>query len=102
MSVTTLVNDTLAQQGLRSSEVSRYAQPVINALEAREAEIVAGLREVATDKGLSESQANEILVGVGLVEIPVEPEEPTPGWARALTDKVDALSAFARRHGFRG
>lgn len=73
----------------------RQAEPVLTAIEAREAEIANALRDIAVGKGLSEDDADEILVSVGLIPA------PTQGGG-VDGNRLAALEEFARRHGFRG
>lgn len=102
------VESTLTEQG-QGSYLS-YAEPVVAALEAREEAIVTAVRQVATSKGLSESDTDVVLEQVGLVEPTPEPEPVAVNGGdstlsevlsavQALAADIDALKRAASRHG---
>lgn len=102
------VESTLTEQG-QGSYLS-YAEPVVAALEAREEAIVTAVRQVATSKGLGDSEVDVVLEQVGLVEPTPEPEPVNAlsdngsegevlSLLRTIQAEVEALKTAARRHG---
>lgn len=87
-----------------------YASDVIAALEEREAQIVTAIREVASNKGLGESETEAVLVHVGLTEpAPVVVDDPVSegdtmrqvlDTVASLAAKVEALVGVAARAGY--
>lgn len=63
-SIRETVQQRLGEAGL--SGYTRQAEPVIVALEDREAEISAELVTFASDNGLSKNQATDLLTGLGM------------------------------------
>ncbi len=72
-SIAETVNSALAQNGL--SQYQSHARPVVDALNAREAEMSDRLIAFATRQGLSEEDAAVALRQVGMTM----PEPPAPG-----------------------
>lgn len=97
MDVRTIVNDTLARNGL--SSYARHAEPVIAALEEEISDAVASLTEFAVGKGLSEREARQAFEAAGLVQ-----PEPVAAATTGSSDDglLQRLAAFARQYGFRG
>lgn len=63
--------------GVARSDVSRYAEPVISALEAREHAATEALLQVARGEGMDETAARAAITQAGLMFRPV-PAQATP------------------------
>lgn len=100
------VHDSLRSSG-RQQYLS-YADGVIRALEQREQQITATLRQAAQQRGLNGSEIDNLFVQVGLTQRP-QPMATTPNTpgdeqaildeVRALRQEVAALRNAAQRHG---
>lgn len=99
------------EQSLRASgrqQYISYADGVVSALEQREEQIKAGLRQAAQQRGLSATQIADLFTQVGLEQRPqVTTTHPnTPGDDAAILQRLETLSrrvedlvSAARRHG---
>lgn len=101
-----VITDSINAHGL--GEYLGQAEAVIADVEAAAENLVANLTEVAVDQGLTEAQAEGILIKVGLVQQPApEPaatvteatDDSIHGILNRLTASVERLEAAARRHG---
>lgn len=86
---------------LQSNGLSGYtgqARPVITALEQREEQIKTGLRNFASQRGLSGQQITDLFIQVGLEQrpTPVASHPTTPGDDRAILDRIDSLERSVR------
>jgi len=124
MSTTTNNNtatiEATIEGALRTAGLSTYqrqAQPVIDALVAREQAIAEKLLDYAEDNGANTDEVTAMLTDLGMALKPEEPETvnaeangqgDTGALARieaslsSLTATVASLSDFARRNGYRG
>lgn len=107
------VQSTLQSRG-QGSYLS-YAAPVVQALVEREQGISATLIEKATEADL-DFDVKAFLTEIGLSVTPEPEPEPEPEAATedegdlaairrmlgSLAEKVEAMTTFARRHGFNG
>lgn len=111
------VLDTLRVAGYGS--YSQYAEPVITALEGREADICGVLIEYATQQGMSRTNVESALRQAGM-NVPVPQDVPAPAPAavpmqstentgdpvldalREIQNSIAGLTAFARENGYRG
>lgn len=105
-SITEVASAQMERVGFRS--YVGQAQPVLRALEDREAEIVRNLTSAATNLGLPEAEARDLLRECGLT-VPVftvqnqgQGGEDTPAWAQQIMQRLDSLTDFARRNGYSG
>lgn len=105
------------EEGLRTAGYSTYlrqAQPVVDALVAREQAICESLLDFAETNGASTDEVTEFLTGLGLSLKPEEPETAAEAPAQegdalarieaslsTLTATVTSLTDFARRNGYR-
>jgi hypothetical protein len=96
---------------LRNAGLSRYereARPVVDALVARENEVIEKAREAMSERGVQGSEQDNILSFIGLIEPTVDPVAAqnaagSPGSTLdRIAEQVNSLVEFARRHGFRG
>jgi hypothetical protein len=102
------VIETLDSRGL--AQYRSHAEPVIEALEAREESIKDGLTQYAQRRGLRPSEVDALFEQVGLTEPApvVEPEAVTSGDGdlaavlNKINDTLAGLTRFAERHGYRG
>ena len=102
------ISTSLRNAGL--SQYERQARPVIEALKAREDDVIAKAREAMNERGVNGSEQDSILSFIGLIE----PTATDPAAAQAqaggspgsaidrLAEQVGSLVQFARQHGFRG
>lgn len=106
------INTALPSEARR---YSNYVEPVVTALEEREHEIAETLITVATDRGLSASEAKAVVEGAGLTLRPEPEPEPEPEPVaeqggqdiasivrQAVAEATRPLVEFARSHGYRG
>lgn len=93
--IITSINQTNGESPSYSS-----LEPVIEALEDRETEIVSYLRGYALSKGLSETEINGLLIDVGLLS-DSEPvtDQGLEAQVTKIGEQVAALIAAANRHG---
>lgn len=102
-----VITDSMRARGV--AEYIDSAEAVIADVEAAAENLVANLTEVAVDLGLTEAQAEGVLIKVGLVQQPApEPAatvtgEATPsnsveGQIATLQQQVADLVALAERH----
>ena len=102
---------TLLQQRGMGSYVNQ-AEPVIEALEARDAVIAERLTDYAVEAGVDEDEVQRLLTEVGLMAprpiravangVGSSADEQAPAWAQGLIDRIDSLTSFARRNGYSG
>lgn len=84
-----------------------YADPVIEALTAREAKLSGELIDFGVDSGGDESEIRSYLSEIGMNVSPVSPEVDvdsviTTDALREIGEQLRALTEFARANGFRG
>lgn len=100
MSIRDTITVALAEHGL--TRYAHDAEPVIQALEAREDGIIASLREQAVTLGATEEQVDTILVNAGLMEpepvVQVEQEGDLEARVSRMEEAINELTALARRH----
>lgn len=80
---------------MRSNGLSGYesrATPVIDALQARERDIVDGLVEFATSQGLSRDRAVQALENVGLTMPRLSAVQDDRDWAASVDAIQDSLN----------
>ena len=96
---------------LRTAGLAGYvnqARPVIDALVARESEIVTELTRVAVDEGMDRGDAIRVFTGLGLAvpqaaeRIGGAPEDLLEQVRGAIQTAIAPLVEFARRNGYNG
>lgn len=108
--VNEVVTEAMQEHGLGGYQ--DRAAPVIEALSERDEEIADRLIAFATDQGLSEEQARNLMIEVGLLSRPAPvavadvPEDGASSDTNAILARIEntlsGLTAFARRHGYNG
>lgn len=107
--------ESTVETSLRTAGYSTYlrqAQPVVDALVAREQAICEKLLDFASENGAETDEVTELLTSLGLSLKPEEPETVPAGFAGEQTDvatalasiqrSLEGLTAFARQNGYRG
>lgn len=102
------IEATLRTAGL--STYQRQAQPVVDALVAREQAICESLLDFAGEQGASTDEVTELLTSLGLSLKPEEPENVAAPAAdtdiaaalAGIQRTLDSLTTFARRNGYTG
>jgi len=105
--ISNIVNEAMRTNGL--GQYTQQAAPVVKAVEEAQYRVFEGLVQAGRRLGASERQVKDALRQAGLEE---RPAAPAPAAAQAAApaaegggtknERIAALEAFARRHGFRG
>lgn len=98
--IKTLVEQHVPAEYRSERRVQQVVDNVVTAIDTQRATIAERLLSYATAKGLSEDEAREALVEVGLLDRPVA----VTATSTATEDDgtLARLVDFAKRHGFRG